>query len=400
MKPRLIPTILIAYLLCACVGGHGSSSAPAPSAVTGLRSNFNQTAITARLPTDTGGFATATGSDDPAVTVDSLADLLAAFSARQHHILVKGEIYGGPRLTTITFASTDWNNTTIEGASGGNAVLKNVQFKFDGEMLPADQNIQNVVIRNITFHGIIGDLQALPAQVYGTSNNAGVNYEGVSLRRVTNAWVDHCSFYDTSDNLMSVTLSSDNVTVSYSRFYFTNEWLAMRPDPLWDWTGKTQDLANERLAMVVGASRQDSYAYGGHRLHVTLHHNQFGPNLKGRPLLRGWVHAYDNYFDNNATPTGLTAVGSDETQYNALQIGSGSVVYVESNYFLRTNQSIQVGLDLPDDVYSFHENANQYVQSTGRSAKGEAFSIAPVGYAYRVGTASSVLNAASAYGPR
>ncbi|MEO1760367.1 pectate lyase, partial [Paraburkholderia caribensis] len=72
-------------------------------------------------------------------------------------------------------------------------MLQNIQLKFDGEMLPAGKNIQNVVIRNITFHGVIRDLQALPAQVYGTSSNAGINYEGVSLRRVTNAWVDHCA---------------------------------------------------------------------------------------------------------------------------------------------------------------------------------------------------------------
>ncbi|AFT89971.1 pectate lyase family protein [Paraburkholderia phenoliruptrix] len=398
MNWRLLMTILIANLLCARGSAHGASSVPDSSAATGSRAS--QAAITAHPPTNTGGFATATGSDDSAVMVASLADLLAAFNTRQHHILVKGEIYGGPRLTTVTFASTDWNNTTIEGASGGSAVLKNIQLKFDGEMLPAGKNIQNVVIRNITFHGVIRDLQALPAQVYGTSSNAGINYEGVSLRRVTNAWVDHCAFYDTSDDLMSVTLSSDKVTVSYSRFYFTSEWLTMHPDPMWNWAGKNQDLANERLAMLVGANRQDSYAYGGSRLHVTLHHNQFGPNLKGRPLLRGWIHAYDNYFDNGATPTGLTAAGSDETQYNALQIGSGGVVYSENNYFFRTNQSIQIGLDSPDDVYAFHENANRYDQTTGRSVKGEAFSLAPVGYAYRAGTASSILKAVQTFGPR
>ncbi|MFT0174903.1 pectate lyase [Paraburkholderia mimosarum] len=399
MNLRNLMTILTATLLCVCgCSEHGTPSAPDASAVTGAR--FGETAIPVRLSANTGGFATATGSNDSAVTVASLADLLAAFNARQHHILVKGEIYGGPRLTTLTFASTAWNNTTIEGADGGSAVLKNIQLKFDGEMLPDGKYIENVVIRNITFHGVIRDLQALPAQVYGTSSNVGINYEGVSLRRVNNAWIDHCAFYDTSDGLMSVTLSSDNVTVSYSQFYFTSEWLKMRPDPVWSWTGTNQDLANERLAMIVGANRLDSYSYGGNRLHVTLHHNQFGPNLKGRPLLRGWVHAYNNYFDNGATPTGLTATGSDETQYTALQIGSGGIVYSEKNYFFRTNRSIQVGLDSSGDAHSFYENANLYDRTTGVSAKGDAFTVAPVSYTYRARIASSVLQAVQIFGPR
>lgn len=43
------------------------------------------------------------------------------------------------------------------------------------------------------------------------------------------------------------------------------------------------DLANERLAILIGHNKKDSYVYGGNKLHVTLHHNWFGPNLAGRP---------------------------------------------------------------------------------------------------------------------
>ncbi|HDR9504218.1 MAG TPA: pectate lyase [Paraburkholderia sp.] len=332
----------------------------------------------------TGGFSTATGSSEGAVTVTSLTELQAAFDARKHHILVFGTLHGGHTPTTLTFASPDWSNTTIEGASGGKATLENIQLKFDGEMLPTAQNIENVVIRNITFRGVIADLQALPAQVYGTSNNVGINYEGISLRRVTNAWIDHCTFYDMSDDLMSVSLSSDNVTISYNRFFFTNAWLNMKPDPLWNWVGAYQDLANERLAMVIGANRNDSYMYGGNALHVTLHHNHFGPNLKSRPLLRGWVHAYDNFFDNSTRPKGLTPVGGDAMQYNALQIGSGGVVFAESNYYYMTRESNRVGLDSASDYYDFHERGNYYDQTTQPAATGTAFLGSPVNYSYSV----------------
>lgn len=150
---------------------------------------------------DTGGFSSASVSGETAITVTTLAELQTALNAKNHHIIIRGKIYGGPKLTTLNFSSTIWNNITIEGAAGGGAALQNIQLKFSGENLPAGINIQNVVIRNISFSGNIGDLQALPDQVKGTSNNTGINYVGVSLRRISNAWIDHCDFYDISDDL-------------------------------------------------------------------------------------------------------------------------------------------------------------------------------------------------------
>lgn len=392
LKRTIALTTIIVSLLTAC-GGGGNGTPSSAQTVSNASSKISAVVNAAASATAvTGGFSTATGSTDTAVTVTTLSELKAAFAAGRHHIVISGDIYGGSTLTTLTFSSIGWNNTTIEGASGGRAVLENIQLKFDGELLPSGQNIQNIVVKNITFHGVIADLQALPTQVYGTSNYTGINYEGVSLRRITNAWIDHCTFYDTSDDLMSVTLSSDNVTISYSRFYFTNEWLNMNPDPLWNWVGNYQDLANERLAMVVGANSSDSYTYGGNMLHVTLHHNRFGPNLKGRPLLRGWVHAYGNYFDNDTVPTGATAGGYNETQYNALQIGSGSVIYSESNYFYLTNQSNQIGLDSSGDAYRFYESGNYYNNTTGASATGDLFSGAPVSYSYSVDPVLNIPN--------
>jgi pectate lyase len=112
--------------------------------------------------------------------------------------------------------------------------------------------------------------------------------------------------------------------------------------------------------------------------------------MKGRPLLRGWVHAYNNYFDNSTTPTGNTVAGYSATQYNALQVGSGSVVYSESNYFYKTNQSNQIGLDSSGDSYSFYERSNIYNSTTGTSATGTSFSNSPVSYSYTLDSASNV----------
>ncbi|MCJ2122506.1 hypothetical protein [Methylobacterium sp. J-077] len=350
----------------------------------------------AQAQTDTGGFSTGIGAPADAIpiNVSTLDELTRAVTNNAHRIVINGHIYGGPKLKTLTFSDNSWDNTTIEGASGGNAVLENIQLKFSGEKLSDGRNISNIIIRDITFSGRISDLQALPPQVKGTSDDAGINYLGVSLRRVSNAWIDHCTFYDISDDLFSIGLSSDKITVSYNHFYFSDNWLTMQPDPVWNWVGTYNDLAGERLAMLVGINKDDSYAYGGNALHVTIHHNWIGPNMRGRPLLRGWVHAYNNYFDNSTAPDGYNK-GTDgksypTVQYNALQIGSGSNVVSESNYFYKTKNSNQIGLDADGDNYSFRERNNVYESTTGKSATGTSFTGSPVKYTYKLDSASSL----------
>ncbi|MBF8999870.1 MULTISPECIES: pectate lyase family protein [Vibrio] len=343
---------------------------------------------------DTGGYATTTGGDSyTSTTVTTLAELKAAIANGSHHIIVKGTIYGGSSLTTLTFATTDWNNTTIEGASGGNAALENIQLKFDGEQLSTGTNIENIKISNLSFYGNISDLQNLPTQIYGTDDNVGINYEGVSLRRITNAYITHCNFFDTSDDLMSVTLSSDDVTISYNHFYFTDDWANMSPDPLWNWVGSYTDLAGERLAMVIGANYSDSYVATGY-LHVTVHHNWFGPNMRGRPLYRGWVHQYSNLFDNHPALTGtVTAEDGNEytqKQYEADQIVSGGVLYSESNYFYYTNNTNTISEDSSGYDYKFYEKNNTYSNTTGTSSTGDSFSSFPGDYSYTVTSASNV----------
>jgi len=339
-----------------------------------------------------GGFSDTTGGDSySAVTVTTLAELKSAVSSGQHHIIISGAIYGGSGLTTLNFTSANNNNTTIEGASGGHASLENIQLKFDGELLSSGTNIQNVKIANLTFFGSIADLQAMPTQTVGatdTTKTAGINYEGISLRRVTNALITHCTIYDTSDDLMSVTLSSDKVTLSYNHFYFTDNWVSMQPDPVWNWVGYNTDLAGERLAMVIGANSSDSFV-ATQKLHVTLHHNWIGPNVRGRPLFRGWVHLYSNYFDGSKTysdkDTNTAEDGNAYTkkQYEAMQINSGSTVYSESNYFLSTNNTNTISQDSSGYAYNFYEKNNTYDQTTGTSATGKTFS-SPVSYSYTV----------------
>ncbi|WP_353486097.1 hypothetical protein [Apilactobacillus xinyiensis] len=335
------------------------------------------------------GFSNATGSNQPGVVVRNLQQLDNAIATKKHHIIISGNINGGSVPKTYTLADKSWDNLTIEGEKGGKASLVNIQFKIDGEMLPNNQNITNVVVRNINFYGDIPSLQRLSGKEI-TMGGAGVNYLGVSLRRVTNATIQNNDFHDISDDLFSISLSSDNITVDRNHFYFSNNWLNMNPNPKWNWVGDWHDLASERLPMLVGANRNDSYSATG-KLHVTLSNNWFGPNLKGRPLLRGYVHAYNNYFDNSTTPSGNNRQGYSQTQYNALQVGSGSYILSEKNYFYKTNNSHLIGLDSNSDSYKFINRNNVFNQTTGTNAPSNTNNIS-IPYQYKLANPNNVPN--------
>jgi len=354
-----------------------------PAAVKNPPPSLAAEAKVADIGTD--GYSTATGSTASAVTVTTLSQLQTAFNNGSHHIIISGNIYGGAVPLTFTFSTTGWNNTTIEGASGGQAVLQNIQLKFDGELLATGTNIQNIVVKNITFYGNIPSLQALPSSetdISVSGNHSGVNYLGVSFRRCTNVSMDHCTIYNTSDDLWCATLASDDLTISYCHFYFTSSWLNMSPNPSWNWIGTYQPLADERLAAVLGQNYSDSYTYGTQKLHITIHDNWFGSLMKGRPLCRGYVHFFNNYFDNGTACSG---------QYNAIQIGSGCKVYSESNYFYQTVNTNQLGFDDgTHTAYTFCERNNDY-NTTSVGVSGAAWpGSSPVPYSYTVVAASTV----------
>lgn len=342
----------------------------------------SQSAGTATMASVTGGYASGTGAEAAVVpvTVYTLADLQAAVKNKKRHIIISGHIYGGSTPIALSFSTADWNGTTIEGVN--QAQLENIQLKFSGQNLPTATNIQHVVIKNIAFYGRIADLQTLSGDDI-TIGGSGTNYLGVSFRRVTDAWVDHCTMYNISDDLTAATTDSDNITYSWNKFYFTADWMTMSPNPNWNWVGTWQPLADERIMGVFGKNWADSYLYGSNLLHMTFHHNQFGPLMRGRPLFRGYTHLYNNYFDNSV---------AGNSQYNALQVGSGGVLYSESNYFYKTNNTNQLGFDdATHTSYQFYEQNNMYDATTGTSVTGAAYpSTVNFGYLYQPDVTSSL----------
>ena len=110
--------------------------------------------------------------------------------------------------------------------------------------------------------------------------------------------------------------------------------------------------------------------------------------------MRSFVHLYNNYFDNNQVSDWYNSAGYLQQQYNANQIGSGGVIYSESNYFYRTNQSTQIGFDdSTHTAYSYYEKYNSYVLTTGTSVTGAPYpSSLPFPYTYLAKLTGSVPN--------
>jgi pectate lyase len=116
----------------------------------------------------------------------------------------------------------------------------------------------NVIIRNLTIKG-------------STDDNLGMLYS-------SRVWVDHCTLMDSKDGNMDIGRASDNITVSWCKFYYA----------------APQDHA---LACLLGSS--DAEVISSNKLHVTFHHNWFGENVRERmPSIRwGTVHLYNNYYN-------------------------------------------------------------------------------------------------------
>jgi pectate lyase len=116
----------------------------------------------------------------------------------------------------------------------------------------------NVIIRNLTIKG-------------STDDNLGMLFSA-------NVWVDHCTLMDSKDGNMDIGRASDNITVSWCKFYYETK----------------QDHA---LARLLGSS--DAEIVSSNKLHVTFHHNWFGENVRERmPSIRwGTVHLYNNYYN-------------------------------------------------------------------------------------------------------
>lgn len=208
-------------------------------------------------------------------------------------------------------------------------------------------NVQNVIIQNLS-----------------VSNPAGAGGgDAIALTRASKVWIDHVNVYDAPDGLIDITVQSDNVTVSWSKFYYTSN-----------------EPRGHDFAMLIGASDTDTADRG--KLHVTLHHNWFGTRVHERmPRARfGDIHVFNNYF--NSPGNGYCIRAAIESE-----------VLVQNNYFDSVNNphEILVSTGINGRIES---SGNVYVNTTGTRTAGSDVFNPP--YAYTLDAGSSVKGVATA----
>jgi pectate lyase len=211
------------------------------------------------------------------------------------------------------------SNTTIVGL-GKTGRIRGAWLDVRGvSAAPVD----NVIIRNITFQDAY-DCFPQWDPTDGSTGNWNSQYDSISLRFTTHAWIDHNKFsdgdhpdsaqplyfgrpYQIHDGQLDITNASDLVTVSWNRF------------------------TDHDKVMLIGSSDSGNTAIGDRgKLRVTIHHNLF--NNVGQRAARvrfGQVHVYNNYYKIEDPASYVYSWG----------VGIESQIYAQNNFF-RTDDAI------------------------------------------------------------
>jgi pectate lyase len=205
----------------------------------------------------------------------------------------------------------------------------------------------NIIIRNMSILG---------------SGEGGRPADSVGVRGSHNLWFDHLNITDGPDGILDLTRGTDHVTVSWSKFYYTDS------------------SQSHRLALLFGGGSTHGDTDTGKNNH-TVHHNWFGDFVDQRMprLLFGKGHIYNNYYNSPG---------------NAYCIGSGSFasLLVENNYFKDVNDPHRFQDGNPSTITA---EGNIYDNVSGKRDTGGNKSDAPAAwtnppYNYTLDTAESI----------
>jgi pectate lyase len=184
---------------------------------------------------------------------------------------------GGSSVTVTTAAQLQ------SAASSSSAMIINVSGTID---LGSSGRVN--VASNKTLHGVNSS-----ATIKGTINLSSVNNviidhlnvsantgapatnDGISVNGSTNVYITKCTVYDCTDGNIDICKGSDNVTVSWCKFYYTRD-------------------NGHNFSNLIGSSDTDTGGY-----HITFHHNWWTTGCQQRmPADRfGPFHLYNNYWD-------------------------------------------------------------------------------------------------------
>jgi pectate lyase len=228
----------------------------------------------------------------------------------------------------------------------------------------AIQGVSNIILRNLTFTNASG---------VGQGVGGG---DGLTTHSSHHIWVDHCNFGDCADGQFDITHGSDFITVSWCKFYYTDE------------------NNGHRLSMLIGNKDNLADEDSG-KLHVTLHHNWISSLVQDRtPRVRfGQVHIFNTYF--------APAIQNG----NCIGVGIEARILLESSHFenvkypwkSRSEDGDQAGkIQINDDILHVYPKKPKLYETSEETFKPP--------YAYKLDPANTVkdivtTNAGAGKGP-
>jgi pectate lyase len=282
------------------------------------------------------GVSTTTGGGGGQTVTASSADQLIGYAASAEPLTI--QISGTLNVGTLNVVS----NKTLVGMGANTTLQGGVRVR---PLKSDDPLVSNVIIRNL--------------KIDASTSNPDDGGDGIHIERAHHVWVDHCEVFDAYDGNTDVTHGSNWVTVSWTKFHYTDN--AANP--------------GHRFSNLIGHSENTADTDRG-RFKVTYHHNYWGANVEQRmPRIRfGDVHVFNNYMN---APGAIAAVAA----------GTEAKVVVENNHFENLN-----------DAHFFHEGSttaqivatgNAYVNTTGKRDTGQGAAFTPA-YQYTLDPVENV----------
>ena len=268
------------------------------------------------------GAAATGGAAGQVVTVTTAAQFRSYVTSTAPYVIqVSGTI--DLRTPTDTKGRVDSaSNKTIRGVGNAPTVIGNLNVT-DGN--------SNVIVQN----------------VYWT--NPGDGDDGLTIWDGHNVVVDHVSFYDCGDGMCDVNNGSNDVTVSWCKFYYPSR-------------------TDHRFTMIADGTSTA-------KLRITLHHNWWADRCDQRmpASSNGQVHAYNNYF-------------SCTGNFYCSNARNGTEMLIENSVYENVNGPVTVSSGTTGKIRT---SGNQYINTTGTIHPGTDTVFTP-GYAYTLTPTANV----------
>ncbi len=258
------------------------------------------------------------------------------------------------KISCTSYGISIGSNKTIVGLDENATIYGGIRI----------HNKSNIIVSNIKFEG--------------TWPNSGPD-DCVEVKNSHHLWFNHLDVWNSTDGNMDITLGSDYVTVSWCKFWYSD-----------DANDGTAPEQTHRLSNLIGSGTGHDDTDMG-KLRVTYHHNWFAENLDQRMprVMYGRAHIYNNYYS---------------CQGNSYCIGADcyASILVENNYFdkVKNPHQFSYGTGFPSCITV---RGNVYNKTSGKKDSGQGdekgyavpFEHAP--YDYKLNTAKETPEVVKAY---